>query len=62
MDRKRNVKGLVKALKYKDPKVRENATEALGNIGNGRAVEPLISALRGKPWKCARLRHGRSAR
>lgn len=43
---KRNVEGLIKALSYeKDPDVREDAASALGEIGNSKAVEPLIKAL-----------------
>jgi len=41
-----NVKGLIKALGYeKDRKVRKAAAEALGQIGDARAVTPLIAAL-----------------
>jgi HEAT repeat protein len=45
---KKDVKGLVKALRYKkkEPfRVREEAAKALGMIGDKRAVEPLIQAL-----------------
>ena len=46
---KGNVKGLIKALGYdKDRIVRVNAVEALGKIGDTRAVEPLIAALKDK--------------
>jgi len=42
---KGNVKGLIKALGYKkDEDVREAAAKALGEIGDARAVEPLIAA------------------
>jgi HEAT repeat protein len=41
-----NVKGLRKALKYKkDDGVREAAAKALGEIGGGDALEPLLAAL-----------------
>jgi HEAT repeat protein len=41
-----NVEGLIGALSYeRDRKVREAAAEALGNIGDPAAVEPLISLL-----------------
>ena len=44
---KRNVQGLIKALIYKkDATVRRDALEALGAIGDARAVEPLIAALK----------------
>ena len=43
---KKNVKGLIKALNYKkEEKVRRGAAEALGQLGDPRAVEPLIKAL-----------------
>lgn len=57
MERKRNVEGLVKALKCNwDDKygeyrtIRGKAAEALGKIGDARAVEPLIQALKGKEY------------
>lgn len=48
-----NVKGLIKALGYKKGEntiageyhIRKNAAEALGEIGDRQAVEPLIAAL-----------------
>jgi HEAT repeat protein len=46
---RRDVKGLIKALSYqKDYKdnVHQWAAEALGEIGDARAVEPLIVALK----------------
>jgi DNA repair photolyase len=46
MKNKRDVNGLIKALKYDDPNVRYDAAKALGRLGDPRAVEPLISALR----------------
>ena len=42
---KKDVEGLIKALKYKDEYVRWFAAVALGKIGNAKAVEPLIQAL-----------------
>jgi HEAT repeat protein len=45
------------ALKDKDPKVRRQAAEALGRLGDKAAVEPLIAALkdddRGVRWSAA---------
>lgn len=42
-----DVAGLIKALGYpKDERVRQNAAEALGTLGDPRAVEPLLAALR----------------
>jgi HEAT repeat protein len=54
----RNVQGLILALKDKDPKVQYDAAEALGEIGDNRAVEPLTTALKndefsGVRWKAA---------
>ena len=44
-----DVKGLIKALSYtKDAYTCEFAVDALGQIGDPEAVEPLISALAGK--------------
>lgn len=44
---KGDVKGLIKALRYeKDYRVRRDAAKALGKIGDARAVEPLIHALK----------------
>lgn len=44
---KRDVGGLIKALAYtKDSAVRRRAAQALGGIGDTRAVEPLIAGLR----------------
>lgn len=44
---KRDIKGLIKALKYrKNWLVRSRAAKALGEIGDTRAVEPLCVALK----------------
>jgi HEAT repeat protein len=44
-----DVDGLIKALEYeKDRQVQCDAAKALGKIGNERAVEPLINALKNK--------------
>lgn len=46
METKRNVEGLIKALAYtQDHYVRLAAAEALGNIGDARAVDALFVAL-----------------
>jgi len=52
----RNVPGLIFALQHKDPTVQYEAAEALGEIGDDRAVEPLLAALKndetsGVRWK-----------
>ena len=46
MQANKDVAGLVKALKDKDPMVRGDAAEILGKIGDSQAVEPLIEALK----------------
>ena len=43
---KKDVKGLIKALKYGDSNIRMFAAIALGEIGDERAVEPLILSLK----------------
>lgn len=45
MKAKRDVEGLIKALKDEDWNVREAAASALGEIGDKRAVKPLKDAL-----------------
>ena len=51
MKEKRDVKRLIKALGYQQSSdVRRAAAEALGTIGDGRAVEPLIRALNDSDW------------
>ena len=42
---RRDIEGLIEALKDSDVWVRQNAAEALGKIGDRRAVGPLIEAL-----------------
>ena len=50
---KQDVEGLIRALDYRAPEVRQNAANALGNIGDPRAVEPLIVALKDENlWVC----------
>ena len=58
LKRKHNVEGLISALKSKDPTVQYEAAEALGDLRDACAVEPLISALKidelsGVRWKAA---------
>ena len=48
------VKELIKALKDSDADVRERAAEVLGKMGDGRAVKPLINALKDDDWGCAK--------
>ena len=48
---RKDIKGLIKALRYrKDEGVRQAAAEVLGKIGDPRAVEPLIAALKDAEW------------
>jgi HEAT repeat protein len=54
----RNMQGLILALKNRDPKIQYDAAEALGEVGDSRAVEPLVTALKndefsGVRWKAA---------
>jgi len=52
---KKDVEGLIKALNYeRDHDVRMGAAEALGEIGDKRAVEPLIQALKADSYLQAR--------
>ena len=51
LQEKKNVKGLIKALRHKYRYVRWDAAEALGEIGDKRAVEPLIQALKDEDWR-----------
>jgi HEAT repeat protein len=50
MEEKSDVKGLIKALKHRDPGIRQAAAEALCKVGDANAVKPLISALKDKEW------------
>lgn len=54
----RDIRGLILLLKHRDPDVQFGAAEALGEIGDSGAVEPLIAALKnneysGVRWKAA---------
>ncbi len=46
MKAKKDVQGLIKALKHKDNNIRWEAAEALGKTKDARAVEPLNNALK----------------
>ena len=49
---KRDVQGLIRALGYTaDANLRRSAVEGLGEIGDARAVEPLILALKNPDWQ-----------
>jgi HEAT repeat protein len=45
MERNNDIDGLIAAMRHKDPGIRLKATVALGNVGDGRAEEPLKRAL-----------------
>jgi HEAT repeat protein len=45
---KKDVKGLIEALEHKEPRVREQAALALGEIGHASSVEPLLRAKKDK--------------
>lgn len=47
---KKDIEGLIKALKHKDKTVRSDAACALGDTGDARAVELLIKALKDEYW------------
>ena len=46
MEKNKDINGLTKALKDQDEHVRWKAAGALGNMGDTRAVEPLIQTLK----------------
>jgi len=46
LSEKKDVKGLIKALRYEKVFVRREAADALGNIVDSRSVDPLITALK----------------
>ncbi len=49
IEARKDFESLIKTLKYdSDPESRAKAAEALGKMGNKRAVEPLIQALQDK--------------
>ena len=54
MERKRDLNGLLRALKYRDAGVRTRAAWALGGIGDKRAVPHLIKALKDRDAKVRR--------
>ena len=45
MKKKNDIEGLIQALDFQDIAVRAEAAESLGNLGDMRAVNPLISTL-----------------
>jgi HEAT repeat protein len=55
---RRDIAGIARLLVHKDPQVQYEAAEALGDIGDEKAVGPLITALKrdefsGVRWKAA---------
>ncbi len=51
LQRRRDIRGLLEALKHEDEGVREYTAEALGNLGDRTAVEPLCEALKDNSWR-----------
>lgn len=49
MEREKDIDGLIDALSYDDNNVRRSAANALGKIGDPRAVEPLTQTLNDQP-------------
>ncbi|MGD0152711.1 MAG: HEAT repeat domain-containing protein [Thermacetogeniaceae bacterium] len=50
MMKKKDVNGLIRAIGDTERYIRLAAIEALGTIGDARAVEPLIAALKDNSW------------
>jgi len=46
LERKGDVEGLIRALDHKDKDIRVRAAQALGRVGDDRAVDPLIQAMK----------------
>jgi tetratricopeptide (TPR) repeat protein len=44
LEDKRDIKGLIKALRHRDASVRRDAVEALGRVGDGSIISHLIPA------------------
>jgi len=42
---KKDIRGLLKALEYKDVDIRNKAAMSLGELGDIRAIKPLIQTL-----------------
>ncbi|GAB4505354.1 MAG: hypothetical protein Fur0043_23490 [Anaerolineales bacterium] len=51
MKARRDVRGLIRALKYDKDWIRCDAAYALGDVGDARAVKPLISILKDREFK-----------
>ena len=45
LKKRKNIEGLIKALRNRDTFVQVDAAKALSEMGDPRAVEPLIKAL-----------------
>ena len=50
MEAKKDVKGLIKALRHEEQDIRRAAVYALGEIGDAQAVEGLRQALKHEDW------------
>jgi HEAT repeat protein len=51
MRKERDVEGLIKALGHINNDVRSDAVQAIVEIGDPKAVEPLINALNDADWE-----------
>ena len=64
LKQERDVKGLIKALGHRDPEIRRHVTDALVELEEPRAVEPLIGILKNAQrdhWAAARVYRGADA-
>ena len=57
MEAKKDVQGLIQALNDDNPMVRRAAVLALGNLGDSKAIVPLLDALENVTWKLT-AKHG----
>jgi len=53
MEKRRDVEGLLKAMQH--PDVEERAVRALGRVGDTRALDPLVKAMRGSDRLSVRI-------
>ncbi len=51
LEEKKDIKGLIQALKHKDFLIRKDAARSLAKIGDESAVVPLIDALKYESWE-----------
>ncbi len=51
MEEKKDIDGLIKALNHDEYFIRREAARSLKNVGNEKAVEPLIMSLKYEDWQ-----------